>query len=272
MIRNLTLLLLATLILSSHDMFLKLDSFFLNPNEQSTLLLYNGSFTQSENSITRDRMLDVSIVSPSGREKQADDQWADRDNATLLSFKTGASGTYVAGVSTKGRIIDMEADAFNSYLQHDGVLDVLKDRKSQNKLDQDASELYSKHVKAVFQVGESLSSEYSTVLGYPIEFVPQANPYSLKPGDKIPILLLSGSEPLADQLVYLGTSTQHSHDGEGEHSHDHETSLRTNKKGVVNCKIPDAGHWYIRTIHMVETSGSDHNYESNWATLTFEVQ
>jgi len=33
------------------------------------------------------------------------------------------------------------------------------------------------------------------------------------------------------------------------------------------------GRWYVRTIHMVETTDeADVDYESNWATLTFQVR
>ena len=39
------------------------------------------------------------------------------------------------------------------------------------------------------------------------------------------------------------------------------------------ASVPDPDHWYMRTIHGVETSDEDEvDYESNWATLTFGVR
>ena len=60
--KRLLFLLLVFLTLSSHDMFLKFDSFLLEPNKAASLHLYNGTFDRSDNYITRDRMLDVSMV------------------------------------------------------------------------------------------------------------------------------------------------------------------------------------------------------------------
>ena len=53
-------------------------------------------------------------------------QWQDEDNISKLSFQTGDPGTYVLGVSTKPRMIELSAEDFNEYLAHDGVLDVLE--------------------------------------------------------------------------------------------------------------------------------------------------
>ena len=109
MIQRTTLLLACCIILCSHDMFLKMDSFFLEPGEQATIWLYNGTFLKSENVISRDRMQDVSILSPDGRQRQSEDQWREKGNVTILNFETGKSGTYIAGVSTRPRIIELSA-------------------------------------------------------------------------------------------------------------------------------------------------------------------
>ena len=61
------LLLLAFVLLTSHDMFLKPDEYFLEPNAPAIIRLYNGTFERSENAISRDRMLDASLVGPDGR-------------------------------------------------------------------------------------------------------------------------------------------------------------------------------------------------------------
>ncbi|MDX1477159.1 MAG: DUF4198 domain-containing protein [Saprospiraceae bacterium] len=254
-------------------MFLKLDTYFLQPDSASTIHLYNGTFEMSENSITRDRMLDVSIVGPAGRERQGDDQWEDVNSATVLTFMTGEPGTYLAGVSTKARTIDLSADDFNGYLEHDGILDVLDERRKSGNLGDAATELYSKHVKAVLQVGERKTDHYGTVLGYPIEFVPMSNPYDLRVGRLIRVQLLQDGTPLPDQLVYVGhASPGHSHPGGSEHTHGGEKQLRTDKNGIVLPQITEAGHWYLRTIHMEEVGGDELDYQSNWATLTFEVK
>lgn len=181
--RNLLSLLLAFALLCSHDLYVKMDSYFLSPHQEATLSLYNGTFEKSENIITRDRMLDASVVAHGKRLAIRPDQWNDQDSTiTQLMFNTGEAGTYVAGVSTKARNIELSAEKFNSYLEHDGVWDMLELRKEQGSLEQAAVESYQKHVKAIYQVGERTTIDWSTVLGYPIEFVPQSNPYETYKG------------------------------------------------------------------------------------------
>ena len=51
-----------------------------------------------------------------------------------------------------------------------------------------------------------------------------------------------------------------------------ERVARTDENGVVRLVVDGAGKWYVKFIHMVETEEEGVDYESNWATLTFEVK
>jgi hypothetical protein len=274
-------------------MYLKLDTYFLEPNSSAKILLYNGTFEKSDNTIDRNRMVDVSLVGNGNKTSMDTTQWSDKEGVTILDFTTGNEGTWVAGVSTAPRNIEMNAEDFNDYLQHDGVLDMLEWRKENNALDQDAIEKYSKHVKTIFQVGEQLSNDWQTKLGYPIEFIPLSNPYDLHPGHDMQVQLLWQGAPLANQLVYIGSKatehehehshgSEHSHGTEEGHSHEHEgeetadhhhdlAQYRTDTEGKVTFNIAHQGIWYLRTIHLVTSEEEGLTHESNWATLTFEI-
>lgn len=278
----------AIVLLCSHDMFLKMEHYFLEPNTPATIQLFNGTFEKSENVIDRDRMVDVSLLGNGKRIQVDSTQWTEKDSITYLNFKTGNSGTWVAGVSTAAKNIALDAKSFNDYLEHDGVVDMLERRKENNALDQDAVERYSKHVKTIFQVGGELSGDWKTALGYPIEFIPQENPYDIHPGHSLKVQLLYKGAPLANQLVILGTeksgensTIEHSHDGGEPHTHnsgeapdhDHNSGLqlRTDGAGILDFKITNEGVWHLRTIHMVQSEEEGLTHESNWATLTFAV-
>ena len=297
------LLLTAITVFCSHDLYLKMELYFLQPNQEARMNLYNGTFEKSENTITRDRMLDASFVAQGERIPIQPELWKDQDSTiSYLTFNTGEAGTYVAGVSTKARNIELAADQFNDYLKHDGILDMLEQRKTNNTLDQDAVESYQKHVKAIYQIGDVKTEDWKTVLGYPIEFVPLSNPYDTYTGESLQLQLLLDGKPLSNQLVYANhihtnyslTSDEHSHDHDHDHSHEHEhgdndhshsheddhdhegdhdhtdddhthtggDQLRTNEEGIVTVNFPDDGIYYIRTIHMVNVA--------NDATLTHE--
>ncbi|MDX1577460.1 MAG: DUF4198 domain-containing protein [Gemmatimonadota bacterium] len=264
----------------AHDMFLKLESFYLSPNSSAVVSLMNGTFDESMNVITRDRMADVSIVSPSGVARPPASAWrdtamhhwdADSVDTALLTFETGEPGTYAIGVSTNPTVFTLSAQDFNEYLEHDGVVDALDERKAAGKMDEEATERYSKHVKALVQVGDARSGEFAHELGYPVEFVPLANPYELGVGDELQVRFLSAGEPVANQIVYASHEGYHGHDEEGEHTV--AVTTRTNADGIATIPLDEAGRWFVRTIHMVETTSEpDVDYESNWATLTFEIR
>ena len=284
--KNRLLLILAFALLTSHDMYLKLDSYFLEPNTWATIDLFNGTFEKSENVIARSRMTDVSLVGNGARTAVDSTMWTEKDSITTLKFKTGEAGTWVAGVSTRPRNIELSAADFNSYLEHDGVLDMLAWRKETGAMEQDAVEKYSKHVKTLFQVGEQTSEDWKTVLGYPIEFVPLENPYDLHPGHELPVQLLWQGKPLANQLVYVGSvsapheheaghghseTADHQHDSGEPHQHSDAGQYRTDAEGRVRVKLTSEGTWYLRTIHMEQSEAPGLTHESNWATLTFAI-
>ncbi|MCI0695728.1 DUF4198 domain-containing protein [candidate division KSB1 bacterium] len=269
------ILCLCATVLSAHDMFLKLQSFFLKPRAQATIALYNGTFDKSENVISRDRMQDVSVAGPNSERVHPDtSQWHDAGNTSMLDLKTSDAGTYVVGVSTKPKVIALSAKDFNEYLQHDGVLDVYEARRKSNALEKDARELYSKHIKAVVQVGDKRSDGFKARLGYPIEIVPLQNPYTLKEGEVLEVLVLSHGKPLANELVYANFAGHHEHakTSDGEERHEEAVTTRTDANGVAKIKLEEHGHWYIRLIRMVPSNQKDVDYESNWATLTFEIK
>jgi len=213
-------------------MFLKPRGYYLEPNTEGVIALYNGTWDKSDNVIDRNRMIDVSIIANAKRNRMDSTAWTEDGKETILHFTTGSEGTYVAGVSTYAKNIEMDAKDFNEYLEHDGVLDMLQWREDNEALNEPAIEKYSKHVKTIFQVGEKWTTDWNVNLGYPIEFIPLTNPYKLEEGYDMKAILLRNGKPLPNQFVYLGTPQHHSH----EHS---------DEPGLT--------------------------HESNWATLSFEI-
>ena len=267
--RTIIVLVLMTLasasIASAHDLFLKLDSYFLKPNANGVVRLLNGTFNRSDGVVARDRFRDVSLVAIGSRRSNAESfSWRNEDKTTLLEFQTGAPGTYLVGASTKPREIDLKAADFNDYLDHDGIPDTLAERRRDNELGKDVRERYSKHVRAVFQVGDKLTDDYKTPLGYPVEIIPQQNPYALKVGQTLTVLCTLEGEPLKNQFVIAGW--------ESRSGKIQTMTARTDSKGLANFMFKEAGNWYVKLIQMTRLADATLNYESKWATLTFAIR
>lgn len=253
----------------AHEMFLRSDSYFLKPQSTQTLSLINGTFYKSENSISRDRMQDVTIVGDGKKQRPTADSWTDANNSSYLKFKTGGAGTYVAGVSTKPKIIEMKAEDFRNYLKHEGVPDTLAAFDKGARPEQ-VRERYSKHIRAVFQVGDKRSSDYSKALGYPVEIILKNNPYQMKVSDELRFQVLYKGKPVANQFVNASHAGYHGHDTAGGHLNAYQ--LRTDQNGIAKFKITKPAVWYIALIHMQKASDPEADYESNWATVTFLVK
>jgi uncharacterized GH25 family protein len=248
----------------AHDLFLKPASFLLPPRSEVRIAVLNGSFTTSEASVTPDRLRDLSLVDPTGRHALAHDAWKPQGDSTWLTVHTGAAGTYLIGASLFPRELTLPAAEFNAYLKQDGIPDVLEARTRAGELDRPARERYQKHVKTLLQVGEVRSDAYGSVLGYPAELVPLSNPYAARGGETIAFRCLVDGKPVAGQLVVAG--------GDREGKPIAGRAARSDSAGVVRFAFESAGKWYVKFIHMEPVSRDSVNYESKWATLTFELR
>jgi hypothetical protein len=246
--------------LAAHDLFLKLDSYFVRPGATLVVRVLNGTFTQSEGAVAKDRVRDISVVTPAGVKRLDTTAWTARGDTSVLAVSTGESGTYVIGASVHARELRLEAKEFNAYLAHDGLPDVLAARRKTNELNRPARERYSKHVKALVQVGSRRTEGHQTALGYPAELIPLDNPYTLRPGGMFRVQARVDGVPVADQLVTAAGPIA-------------PRSVRTDSAGVAEIRIGSRGAWYVKFIHMQPAAGDTTiDYESKWATLTFGVQ
>ncbi|MBI2403355.1 MAG: DUF4198 domain-containing protein [Gemmatimonadetes bacterium] len=256
--------LLATSALLAHDLFLKLDTYFVQPNATVRIPVLNGTFAKSEAPVNPNRLADISLVSPAGRARLTPTAWSTDSTRSWLTIQTGVPGTYRAGASVRPNRIELTGAQFNDYLKEDGILDLLEERTRKGELEKPARERYSKHVKAVFQVGDARTGNFGTVLGYPAEIVPLENPYTLPVGGELSVRCLVDGKPVANQIVLWG--------GDGPSGPIAQRSSRTGSDGALRVKLDAAGRWYVKFVHMVPLAEPDFDYESQWATLTLEVR
>jgi uncharacterized GH25 family protein len=123
----------------------------------------------------------------------------------------------------------------------------------------DGSESYSRHSKALLQVGTSESTRATAPLGMPLEIVPDVNPYSA--GGTLPIHVLFDGKPLAGARVEL---TNLEHDAQP-----YETHL-TGEEGQTSFVIPDRGKWLLNVVWQKrQASGQDTEFETYFSSLSF---
>lgn len=272
----------------AHTLFLKPGSFFIPPGEEADVPLVNGTFHENENKVTVRRMTGGMIINPDGKIVTIDDTaWSiDEEDFTFLTTSFDSPGNYVVGVGTKPMQVRLSADEFNFYLRYEGLTDDMQQRNSSGEKDIAAAEKYSKYSKAILQVGDVQTGNFSKLIGHPIEIVPLRNPYEMSVGDSLSVKILKDGDPLAEELVYASNDSHREMSPEG--FLDELVAVRTDSRGLAQIPIETAGRWYIRTIQLTRTGDSERwysdilvklgveepriAYESVWATLTFEVR
>lgn len=255
---------LASLLLA-HDLFLKLDSYFLEPDAEVTVPLINGTFGLSENAIDRVRFADISRSDLSGRVRFDTTVVSARNDSTFLALRTGPAGTQVFGVSLYPGLVEMSGAEFHEYLREEGLRRVIADRQRDGIADEPVTERYAKHVKAVVQAGDLRSDGFGAVLGYPAELVPLDNPYESRRGGAIRFRALVNGVPAAGITVLSGGRTP----AGGRLPRREQV---TDADGVVTVRANARGRWYVQFISIKPVVAPDRNYDSEWATITFEVR
>ncbi|MGH7679290.1 MAG: DUF4198 domain-containing protein [Gemmatimonadaceae bacterium] len=263
---TIAMLLGAVAVAAAHDMFAKPDKFFVAANEEVLVRVLNGTFIKSENSIGRPRVRDITVLSPSGVKTLDTTAWSAAGDTSTFRIRTSGEGTYVLGAATRPNIIAMSGDTFNLYLKEDGIPDVLAARRRDHELDRRVRERYSKYVKAMIQAGNARTANFATPIGYAAEIIPLENPYSLSRGGTLSARMLVDGKPVRNQYVLYGGLTLN---GSGIA----QRSARSDSAGVVRIPLSSAGTWYVKFIHMARLSTDrEADYESKWATLTFQVR
>ncbi len=83
-------------------------------------------------------------------------------------------------------------------------------------------------------------------------------------GQTIAVKCFADGKPIANQYVMAGW--------QAGNRLSPQFSTRTDAEGVARIQLRAAGHWYIKFIYMQSASEPNLNYESKWASLTFEVK
>lgn len=185
---------------------------------------------------------------------------AGADPAGLI--RVAAPGVTVVGYRSNTSTVELPAEQFESYLKEEGLIAVAAARSLRNETTKPVRELFSRCAKSLLLSGPALPTQGDRALGFTLELTAERNPYVLREGDTLPVNLMYEGKPLAGALVVAMNR--------GDPSV--KLALRTGKDGRVRFRLPRSGMWLVKAVHMIPAAaGSDANWESFWASLTFEL-
>jgi uncharacterized GH25 family protein len=251
------ILILFSTCLVAHDLYLMPQKFRAAAGESILLSAHTGdSFPGSEHSVDPARLTSYPAL-PEG-------SWRMLGKATHATVKIASPGGKVYGVATQPRFLEMEAAKFEEYLREEGLAAASALRQSKGESTAKSREMYAKFAKT-YVAAETAGAAYRTPLGLKIEFVPQADPAALKPGGELPVIVLFNGQPLAGVQVELALSA------DPKQKSLHRIAGRTDAQGRLNIAIPAAGKVRLHCVQMERVAQPTHDWESSWASFTFEV-
>lgn len=126
-------------------------------------------------------------------------------------------------------------------------------------------EIYAKHAKTFVAVGRGgrtkADRSWSEPVGLPLEIVPEKDPTMLHGGDEFPVRVLRNGAPLTDfslGIVREGKTNR--------------AFRKTDATGRAVFKVARAGKWLLRGTELRSSNKPGTDWESDFTTLSFEVQ
>lgn len=256
----LTLLGLSALPALAHDTWLLARPSTVQPGTPVVLELTSGmAFPKPETAIKTERLERTGI-----RLAGATSDLGNRSSAArFLQLKTTPSkpGVATLWVELGPKSIDLTPDKVKEYLDEIGAPATVRSRYAQMPEPRHWRELYTKHAKAFVRVGRpEADRSWAEPVGMGLEIVPEKDPTALRPGDELPVRVLLHGKPMASFAVGLVR--------QGEHG----VLKTTDGQGRVVFPIGKSGRWLLRATDLRPSSKPGTDWESDFTTLTFEVQ
>jgi uncharacterized GH25 family protein len=234
----------------AHDFWIEPSSFRPAPGERVAVRLRVGENLHGD-PVPRNpgRIERFAAVGPAGEAEVMGVEGVDP-----AGWVSPSSGLHWIVFDSNHASVEQAGPKFDSYLGEEGLERIRKLRKAGEG---PVKEIYSRCAKSLLQVGEG-SSGYDRALGLELELIPERDPYSLRPGEALPVRLLYRGEPLDGALVIALAP-------------DSKVSART-AGGRASLVLDHPGLWLVKAVHMVPApEGSGAEWESLWASLTFEL-
>ena len=256
----LTIMLFSISNLSAHDFWLEANPFYSKPgtNVDISILVGEDMFGETLPNIPADYS-DFSYTTKKGRKKIS----GEIARYPAGYFEVSEAGYYAIGYRATEREVSLEGEKFTDYLKKQGLDKIIAFREKNQLTDRKVNEIYSRCVKTIVKVGEDSHNDYSQQqFGYTLEITPLENPYDKKIGDTLGIKVSYLGQALNDTLVSAFT----------KESPQNKQKVRTNSHGIAEININKKGRWLLTSVEMIPSQKEFVDWESFWASLSFELR
>lgn len=244
--------------LGAHDFWIEPGTFRTKPGALLGVHLMVGERMIGD-AVPRDTAGIERFVVARGSQEQLVPGREGGDPAGVL--RVDGEGLLIVGYHSRPHRVELTKEKFDKYLGEEGLDAVQTILAGMKKKPAVARELYSRCAKALLWSGATPERQRDRALGLPLELIADGNPYAGAVQKDFPMTLLYRGQPLRDALVIAINRD----DPAGR------LRARTDRDGRVSFRLPRAGVWLIKAVHMIPSSDHDVDWESFWASLTFDL-
>jgi hypothetical protein len=186
----------------------------------------------------------------------------DEGDMPALAYATGQSGLHVIAQHTIDfRVTYEDWAVFRRYLAEEGLDRFADLHRARDLPDSGFSERYTRHAKALVQVGPVDPTDRDVRIGLPLELVAEANPYAAGVGI-LPVVLTWQGAPVANRLINVfrddGTVTR--------------TTVTTDETGRAMIPLAGNGEYLLNAVRLQAVEDAPVAWASHWATLSFKLR
>jgi uncharacterized GH25 family protein len=241
----------------AHDFYLEPSVLNLKPADPVKISIIQLNVDQSETIPFYDGLASRFDLTSPGGTATIDSQIGDDPAATI---HPSVPGYHIVAFVSQPRTADLATKKFRLYVQDKGMEAIIGDTPLPAGI---VPEIYTRYSKVILAVGNNPpGTGYDKPVGLKLELVPGKNLPTWKPNTPLTLRLFYQGKPLQ------GTQVQFFSPGRWKN----RITLRTDSDGRINTQVPHAGMWVATAVHMIPSTDPKHNWESFWASLTFEVK
>ncbi|UYZ59472.1 DUF4198 domain-containing protein [Hymenobacter latericus] len=250
---------------SANEFWLQPVRFVVAPGSRVHLGRWVGQQFRGERwAGTSQRLAELVHLQPGGRKANLT-AMARQADTLQTSVLLEQAGTHLLALQTNNASLGFTGPAFSDYLRAEGLNDVLALRQRRGQAVAPAREQYRRCAKTLIRVGTPAPADttWQRHLGHPLEILLEQNPYTLRPGAALTVVVLAAGRPAPNQALrawlrpHAGGTTQH-------------FTLRTNNNGRTLLRLLQPADVLLSTVRMEpHPTPAAADWQSTWATLTF---
>ena len=224
----------------------------------SVQLTHGAVFPAAQHAVRPEHLLTAQLL-PGGNREAAVDLLVGERQGHYLPLRAGAPADWaIAAITLKASDItlsDAEVEEYLGELGNPAGLRPAWEATGQWR------ERFQKHVKAIVRTAPGRASAEAMDAGMILEFIPQQDPTTLRPGQILNFRLEYRNQPLANHRVGIVYANSHG-----------EVWGQTNAEGYGRFRLAHPGWALLRSVRIAPSDEPTLEWESHFSTLVFETQ